>query len=742
MGSSCTVYGSFNLKSFFMRKLSFIVIVMYIAITSNVIAQNKKTIEFEHLSDGTFSPESIQNFRWMQDGQFYSATKGRQIIQYDILDGSETILFDGGTFVSTAYPNGIDVQGYEFSADEQLILIKTDVEQLWRRSTKENYFVYTIADKSLKQLTETEGKQQYAQLSPKGDKAAFVRDNNLFWVDLTTGKETQITTDGEFNKIINGASDWVYEEEFGFAKAWFWSPKGDKIAFYRFDEERVKEFFLTEWGTLYLGQTRFKYPKAGEDNSIVSIHVYDVNSKALQTMDVGTETDQYIPRIKWTRDNNLLAIRRMNRLQTKEELLFANATTGQTKVILTEESDSWIDVQDNLIFLKNGVQFITTSEKDGYNHAYLYDMKGNNLRQITSGNWEITKIIGYNEKSYTLFYESTEVSPLQRHVYRVRVDGNKKTKYTSQEGWNKINFSRDFKYYVLTYSDYNKPPVATLYDENRKKIRVIEDNAALLGRLKEYAYSPKEFMQLQINGATLNAYMIKPVGFDSTKKYPALFYVYGGPGSQTVTREFESGQRPMWHQYLANQGYIIVSVDNRGTGARGRDFEKQVYKILGQYESADQIEAAKQIAQLPFVDETRIGIWGWSYGGYMSSLCIALGNDVFKTAIAVAPVTYWGFYDTIYTERFMQTPRLNHEGYLKGSPLAYADQIKGNYLLVHGTGDDNVHFENAVEMVNALVAGDVQFQTMYYPNRNHGIYGGNTRKHLFRLLSDYITDKL
>lgn len=720
-------------------KLSLIMLAVFSAAS---FAQDVKPIEFEHLFDGTFSPNSVQNVRWMNDGDYYSATKENKIIKYHMVDGTEQVIFDGNNFEGTDDETPFQIQGYQFSADEKKLLLKTDVEQIWRRSTRENYYVYDIQNESLSKLVQSGEKQQYAELSPAGDRAAFVRENNLYWVDLATGSVTQITEDGAFNKVINGAADWVYEEEFGFAKAWFWSPEGNKIAFYRFDEERVQEFFMTGWGDLYPEKISFKYPKAGEENSIVSIHVYHLNSGETVPMDVGEEPNQYIPRINWTKDNNLLAIRRMNRLQNTMDLLFANASTGDSEVIMTEKSETWLDVNDDLYFLQNGEQFITTSDRDGYNHVYLYNMEGKQLEQVTSGNWDVTDLIGHHEKTYRLYYVSTEESPLERHLYNIRIDGKKKNKLSKEKGWHRINMSRDFKYYIDTWSDFNKPPVVTLYRDNGRKVRTIEENKALSTKLNEYAYREKEFMNFEVNGTTLNAYMIKPVDFNKSKKYPVLMYVYGGPGSQTVTRSFGSGQRPMWHQYLANQGYIIVSVDNRGTGGRGRDFKKQTYKWLGKYETEDQIAVAKKLAALPYVDADRIGIWGWSYGGYMSSLALAEGNDIFSAAVAVAPVTDWRFYDTIYTERFMQTPQLNPEGYDAGSPLKKAGQIKGNYLLIHGTADDNVHYQNSVKMMDALINADVDFETMIYPNKNHGIYGGNARHHLYRHMSNFILENL
>lgn len=719
-----------------MRKTLQLCIALVFCASVSVSAQELKPIEFDHIFDESFSPTTINNVRWMNDGRFYSASDGQTITRFNITNGESEVIFDGSNF------DNLQVEGYEFSADENLILIETDIEQLWRRSSKANFFIYNRSENTVQKLTQSEEKQQYAQLNPEGNRAAFVQNNNLFWVDLTTGEQFQITEDGEFNSIINGAADWVYEEEFGFAKAWFWSPRGDKIAFYRFDESNIKQFTMETWGELYPEEVRFKYPKAGEENAVVSIHVFDIETGEITMMDIGDETDQYIPRINWTKNNNLLAIRRMNRLQNKEELLFADVSNGETEVILTEESETWLDVHDDLMFLNNGKQFITTSSRTGYNHVYLYKMDGEEIRQITKGEYDVTEIIGFDERRHNLYYMSTEVSPLERHFYRVRVDGRRKRAMTEENGWYSINMSRDFKYYIQSYSDYNKPPIITLHEGGGKQVRVLEDNTKVIENMNEFTFQTKEFMVMDVNGQPLNAYMITPPDFDENQEYPVLMYVYGGPGSQTVTRAFEYGQRPMWHQYLANQGYIIFSVDNRGTGARGTEFKNQTYLQLGVLETEDQIAAARQVADLAFVDDERIGIWGWSYGGFMSTNALAQGNDVFSSAIAVAPVTHWKYYDTIYTERFMRTPQTNPEGYEAGSPINYVDQITGDYLLIHGTGDDNVHYQNAVILVEELIKHDVQFETMYYPNRNHGIYGGNTRRHLWKLMSNFILEKL
>lgn len=728
-----------------MKKL-FLLAIIFGWILQPLSAQTQE-VQFNHLFDNTFRSESIQNINWMQDGQYYSTLKrvngDIEIRKYDITTGDYDVLMSTSDLKVPGRDKPIIIQDYQFSADESKLLIKTDVESIWRRSTRENYFIYDFETGRTQKLTESDQKQQYAQLSPSGEKAAFVQENNLYWVNLSTGEETAITTDGEFNKIINGAADWVYEEEFGFAKAWSWSPDGEKIAFYRFDESDVKEFFMTEWGELYPGLTRFKYPKAGEEISVVKIGVYDLDDDNTIWMDIDSENDQYIPRINWTNDSGTLAIRRMNRLQNKQDLMLANANTGDTEIIKTEESDAWIDVNDNLIFLENGEEFVYTSEESGYNHIYLYNLDGELIRQVTEGDWEVTDYLGYNEQTERFYFVSSEESPLERHLYSIRRDGSNKRKMTDSESWHSINMSRDLKYYINTSTSASTPPQYTLHNINGKQVRMLEDNEELRDTLADYAFPQKEFIKIPLQQATLNGYMMKPHNFDASKEYPVLFYVYGGPGSQTVKKNFSTSQRPLWHGYLASQGYIIISVDNRGTGARGRDFEKQIYKKLGQYEVEDQIDAAEYlIEEYDFIDENRVGIWGWSYGGYMSTLALAQGNDIFSTAIAVAPVTSWKYYDTIYAERFMQTPEQNPEGYSKGSPLTYANQITGNYLLVHGTGDDNVHFQNTVEMIDRLVAANVQFETMFYPNRNHGIYGGNTREHLYRMLTDYILENL
>ncbi|HVA97447.1 MAG TPA: S9 family peptidase, partial [Bacteroidia bacterium] len=722
------------------RKNVFFISLLTIAFTS-AQAQKKDITLKDIWQKPTFYPEYVYGLRSMNDGSHYTSldysTKDVAIVKYDYATGKpiETVVKES-QLIPKDSTKAIHIDSYQFSEDEKKILIATATEHIYRHSTRETYYVWDIAQKKLSLLS-TGAKQMFAQFSPDGNEVAFMRDNNLYIKNLTTDLETQVTTDGLFNNIINGGTDWVYEEEFGFARAFYWSPDSKKIAFYRFDESKVKEFSMNEYkNQLYPSEYKFKYPKAGETNSQVSIRVYDVASKKTLNVDIGAvqDTDQYIPRVQWTMDPNTLSIVRMNRLQNKLELLFADASTGKSKVIYTETSKTYVDVNEEgntyCTFLKDKKHFILLSEKDGYNHIYLYNIDGTLVRQITHGNWDVLAFKGINENTNTLYYTSSEVSPTDIELYSIKLDGSDK-KLLSPIGTNDAEFSSNFKYYINDYSTANTPPFITLNNDKGKEIRVLESNEALKDTLADYALSKKQFFTLKDSaGVILNAWMIKPIDFDSTKKYPVLMNVYGGPGINTVNNEW-GGPDYLWHEMLAEKGYIIVSVDNRGTGGRGKAFKDCTYKELGKYETQDQIDAAKYLGTLAYVDKTRIGIWGWSYGGYMSSLCITKGADYFKTAIAVAPVTNWRYYDSVYTERYMQTPEENPDGYDKNSPINFVDKLRGHYLLIHGTADDNVHFQNTIEMIAALVNANKQFELAIYPDKNHGIYGGNTRLHLY-----------
>ncbi len=588
-----------------------------------------------------------------------------------------------------------------------------------------------------------------ATFSPDGNLVAFVRENNLFITDPAKGKEIQITTDGKFNEIINGAPDWVYEEEFEFNKAFSWSPDSKKLAYMKFDERGVKMFNMTMFqgqkpslddNALYPSNSQFKYPKAGEDNSVVTVHVYNLESGNTLRVNIGPEKDQYIPRIMFTNEPAYLAILRLNRLQNKLEILKTNAATGQSEIIYTEENKCYIDETnfDNIHFLPDVNNFVITSEKDGWNHLYLYDIKGSLIKQLTSGNFDVTAFYGFDPAKKLFYYQAAGISPLQREVYTVNTDG-KVRMISVNSGTNSAAFSSTYKYYISTFSSATTPPVFTLYEASGKQIRILEDNAGLTEKLNEYKPRLKEFFTFNTSeNVALNGWVIYPPDFDQSKKYPVLLNQYSGPNSQEVLDQWGFG----FDEYIAQKGYIVMCVDPRGTGGRGEAFRKVTYLQLGKYETIDQVEVAKYAASLPYVDGSRIGIWGWSYGGFISSSCMLKGDGAFKMGIAVAPVTNWRYYDNIYTERFMRKPKDNPNGYDQNSPLFFADKLKGKLLLVHGMADDNVHVQNTVELSERLVQAGKQFDQMLYVNRNHGIYGGNTRMHLFTLIENYLNTNL
>ncbi|HFB99608.1 MAG TPA: S9 family peptidase [Phaeodactylibacter sp.] len=705
--------------------------------------QTKTSITIEDIWEKyEFVARSVPGFNFQNDGKHYTRLEENKIKQYDLTTGQFTKdIFDAEEVTNNADFNG-KIDGYTFSKDENKILIKTETEAIYRRSTRANFYVWDKKNKTLTTV-ENSGKQRYTSFSDDAQKVAFVRDNNLFYKNLATGKITQITRDGKHNHIINGATDWVYEEEFALAKAFEWSPDGNKIAFMRFDESAVKEFTMTLYkNESYPEYETFKYPKVGADNAIVTIHIFDLTTGKTIKADTGNETDIYFPRIKWTLDANQLCIFRMNRHQNELELLLTNATTGKTKVMLKETNKYYIDITDDMTFLKDGKCFIWTSERDGHNHIYMYELSGKLKRQLTKGDFDVTNFYGVDEKRKRIYYRAAEDSPMERQVYSVNFKGKKKRKITPAKGTNRVQWSSNFDYYVNTHSTLNTPSTYTVYENNGKEVRVIEDNADMRMIQKKYGWQNFEFFNFSTSeNVKLNGWMLKPADFDPNKKYPVFMYVYGGPGSQTVNDSWGSFNN-WWYQMLAQKGYIVVSVDNRGTGARGQEFKKMTYLELGKYETIDQIEAAKYLGSQPFVDASRIGIFGWSYGGYMSSLCIFKGADVFKAAIAVAPVTNWKWYDSIYTERYMRTEEENAAGYKNNSPVNFTDLLKGKYLLVHGLADDNVHFQNTAEMVNALVRSNKQFDTYFYPNRNHGIYGGTTRLHLYTKMTNFILENL
>ncbi len=707
------------------------------------VSAQTKSISVEDIwKDYTFYARSVPGFNFQKDGRHYSRKEENTVVQYDLLTGAKTkVLLDAASLSSV---DGFDktFSRYSFSSNEDKMLLASDLESIYRHSTKGHFYVL---DQKTNKVIPLGRKQKIslATFSPDEKKIAFVRDNNLFSTDLASGETRQITYDGKTNEIINGMADWVYEEEFGKTKAFAWSPNGDQLAFIRFDETEVREFIMTiHKDDAYPEYQKFKYPKVGEKNSEVSVHVFNFNTGKVAKVDLGDMTDKYVPRIKWTHDNNGLVVFKMNRHQNNLKLLLADTKMGTTKTLLEETNEYYIDITDDLRFLKDKNHFVWTSEKSGFNHIYLYDMNGKMVNQLTNGNYDVTRLYGVDEVNKMVYFQAAEQSPLERQIYSVDMDGKNKKNLTPAAGTNSAQFSSTFDYFVNTFSTANTPPTFTVYDRTGKEVRVIEDNKALVKVQETYGAQKVNFFKIKnATGDDLNAWSIKPPNYDVSKKYPVLMYVYGGPGSQTVNNSYGYSNY-WWFQMLAQKGYIVVSVDNRGTGARGEKFKKMTYQQLGKYETEDQIAAAKYLASLPYVDGDRIGIFGWSYGGYMSSLAILKGNDVFKSAIAVAPVTNWKWYDSIYTERYMRTDDENPEGYKENSPVYFADQLKGNYLLVHGNADDNVHFQNSAEMAKALIKANKQFDTYFYPNRNHGIYGDNARLHLYNKMTSFLMEKL
>ena len=687
----------------------------------------------------TFSPEWVWGINSMNDGIHYSSLnygdKNVYITQYSYETGDSI-----STIVDSKDLDGISFSDYSFSEDEKKVLLPTETESIYRYSTRSNYYVYDRETKIAEELSE--GKQRLAQFSPDASKVAFVKENNIFIKDIINNTELQVTFDGEINKIINGATDWVYEEEFAFDNGMQWNASGNKIAYYRFDEEKVPEFSMDLFTDLYPSQSQFKYPKAGETNSTIELFIYDLDSNKTTKANINTEEEFYIPRIKWTLDENVLSVQRMNRHQNQLDFILVDAKDGSSQTIFTENDAAYIDVTDNLTFLNDGKYFIWTSEKSGYNHIYLYNLKGKQVRQITKGNYDVTDFYGIDESNNTVYFASSERSPMHRDVYAIQLNGKNKKTLTNKIGTNSATFSTNYKYFINQYSNANTPYYFSLFDAKGNEVRMLKDNSNLKNSLAEYALSQKEFFNFKTTeGINLNGWMMKPHNYDETKQYPVFMYLYGGPGSQQVTDSW-GGSNFLWYQMLTQQGYIVACVDNRGTGARGSEFKKCTYQQLGKLETEDQIEANRYLANLPYVDGSRIGIFGWSYGGYMSSLCLLKGADEFKMAIAVAPVTNWRYYDSIYTERYMRTPQENASGYDDNSPINHVEKLKGKYLLVHGSADDNVHYQNTMEMTNALVNANKQFDLFIYPNKNHGIYGGYTRLHLFTKMTNFIKENL
>lgn len=723
-----------------------------VALWLTVAAVSAQQITLDDVVNYKYYPKSVRGVKPMADGESYSCVSdNRQSIEkHSFKTGEVTeVLFDASEARGATIRA---VEGYIISPDEKNILIETNRQQIYRRSYTATHYIYNIKNKTLTPLSQG-GPQECPKFSPDGNQIAFVRDNNIFLVKLLfNNAESQITKDGERNKVINGKPDWVYEEEFSFNCAFDFSADSEMLAWIRFDESNVKTFSFPWYRgsnpsmdeyALYPGSYEYKYPKAGEENAKVSVLTYDIKSRVTRTMQVPLDADGYIPRIQFTGEKDKLMVLTLNRHQDRLDFYAVNARSTTAQLILREENKRYVDEAAYADTDFSRDQFVLLSERDGYQHMYLYTIGGQLVRQLTSGEYEVTDYYGADATGKNFYYASNEGSPLEKYIYKVDASG-KKTKLSTEKGYNEAVFSNGCQYYLNTYSNLATPPVYTLCNAAGKTLQTVEDNGQLKEMLAALPLGTPEIISVNTaDGIQLNGWMVKPKNFDASKKYPVLMYQYGGPGYQMVFNSFDNGFMGglIWEQRLAQKGYIVVCVDGRGTGGRGDEFKKCTYMKLGDLESHDQVETALWLSKLPYVDKSRIAIWGWSFGGFNTLMSMCEGREVFNCGVAVAPVTDWRFYDTVYTERFMRTPQENPKGY-DCSPLHRYEKIKGNLLLVHGMADDNVHFQNSAELAEALVQLGYQFDMQVYTNRNHSIYGGNTRRHLVTRIENFLDTHL
>lgn len=724
-----------------MKRLK-LVSVLFVFCANALCAQNGgKPVELKDITGGKFRQvTSVGEMRSLPDGEYYTAMNNERsmIIKYSYRSGNAVdTLFN----VNTARECTFDkFDGYEISSTGHHIMVWCETEPIYRRSFKSVVYDYDVRRNYVKPISESKSKLMIPTYSPDGRMCAFVRDNNIWIRKFDFDTEVQVTKDGELNKILNGITDWVYEEEFAVTNLMAWSPDSEYLAFVRSDESDVKEYSMQMYGEgTYPSYYNFKYPKAGEKNSTVTLHSYCVQTRDTKHLDVPLDEDGYIPRITFTKNSDQLAVMTLNRQQNLFNMYYVNPKSGVSRLILREENKCYVDSEwlKSIQFLNNG--FLYVSEQDGYSHIYMYSPTGVMQRQVTKGNWDVTQLLGIDEATKTVYYESAEESPMQRAVYKIDAKGVK-TKLSTEKGTNNAQFSANFAYYVNRYSNANTPMKITVNETKTKKVlRTLQDNAVLNERLAKYNFAKKEFFTVNTaSGVELNAWMVKPLNFDENKRYPVLMFQYSGPNSQQVLDSYSFD----WERYLSTKDILVVCVDGRGTGARGEAFRKCTYMNMGDLESKDQVEAAHALAELPYVDGDRMAIWGWSFGGYNTLMALTVGKGTFKVGIAVAPPTDWRYYDTVYTERFMRTPQENQRGYDLTSPLKRVKELQGKLLLIHGTADDNVHFKQTMDYAEALVQANKQFDMHVYRDRNHSIYGGNTRFHLYTKMSNYLFDNL
>lgn len=724
-----------------MNKINAIILAALVSAGTAGAQTGDKSVSLKEITDGMFRQKTaVGEMRSLPDGEHYTAMNAERnmIIKYSYRTGKAVdTLFNATTARECEFTK---FDGYTISSTGHHILVWRETEPIYRRSYKAAVYDYDVRRNYVKPITDSKEKVMIPTFSPDGRMCAFVKDNNIWIRKFDFDTEVQVTKDGALNKILNGTTDWVYEEEFAVTNLMAWSPDSEYLAYVRTDETEVPEYSMQVYGEgLYPSYYNFKYPKAGQKNSTVSVKAYSVQTRDTKHLDVPMDEDSYIPRITFTRNASQLAVMTLNRHQNIFNMYYVNPKSGVSRLILREENECYVDSEwlSSIHFLSNGFTYV--SEQDGYAHIYLYSPTGVLQKQITQGNWDVTRLIGYDEATKNTYYESAEESPLRRAVYKIDAKGVK-TRLTPEEGTNSAAFSANYAYFVNRYSNANTPMRITVNEtKSRKVLRTLQDNAELRERLAQYRFGKKEFFTLTTkSGFELNAWMVKPANFDESKKYPVMMTQYSGPNSQQVLDSYSFD----WEQYLAANGIIVVCVDGRGTGARGEAFRKCTYLRMGEKESQDQVEAAQALGQYPYIDAGRMAIWGWSFGGYNTLMALSVGHGTFKVGIAVAPPTDWKYYDTVYTERYMRTPQENFDGYAATSPLKKVKDLEGKLLLIHGTADDNVHFMQSMEYAEALVQAGKQFDMHVYKDRNHGISGGNTRYHLYTKMSNYLFENL
>ena len=731
-----------------LRSIVHVLLLAFLQFHVGAAYAGKKPITLEDIfSSSKFSLKTLSSVQWVDGGKAFSwlevdtSDNLRDLQTYRISDGQRELVMDGSRVSTHPGQKPTKYASYEWSPDFNSILVSGTLTAR-RTKTGGNFGIFEVGTGRFRMLTDTEEEQVNIRFSPDGKNVGFVRSNNLYVMDVDGGEERQLTTDGS-ETILNGVFDWVYEEEFSIIEAWEWSPDGRKIAFWRLDQSAVPMFPLVHYPSDdgHAKIRTMRYPKAGDPNSAVDVGIVDVETGRIVWADLGRNRDIYVPRIQWTNNPATLSVQRLNRGQDRLDLMLVDSETGAAEIILTESDTAWIDAENgSLMFLKESDQFLWASFRDGYTHIYLYGLDGRLENQVTTGEWDVTQLAGVNEKRGLVYFIAAQTSPMERHVYSIKVDGTTMCRLTQEPGWHSANFSPDYFVFLDTYSAVDSPTSVSLRASGGTYVAPLVENSHEM--LKDYDLGEHRFFTFgTTDGERLNGWMITPPDFDASKQYPVLLYVYGGPGSQTVTNSW-GGTRYLWHQMLAGKGYIVASVDNRGTGARGKAFMQQTHRRVGLREVDDYIETVKYFSGLSYVDSKRIGIWGWSGGGFMTCLSMTYGAGHFKTGIAVAPVTDWKFYDTIYTERYMDTPERNPRGYRLTSALTYASNMEGNLLIIHGTMDDNVHWQNTITLVDELIRNKKQVQTMFYPGRTHGISGGSSTLHVYTLMTTYLLEHL